>query len=275
VPVAVVNARVSDRSFPRYMRLRWLWKPLLKKVSLFLAQGEESAERLRRIGASVERVRVSGNLKYDLLPARLSELTIKLGVLRGDACMVLAGSTHEGEEQILLECWPRVLARCAKSILAIAPRHPQRFAAVGRLLESSGFPWVACTSLQEGVSLPPGSVVLVDTIGDLASLYRIAQVAFIGGSLMPKGGQNPLEAARFGVPMIMGPSYENFREIVEEMRAFCNRPQLVGLDGTLEDLIDGARRYKAQDRLRRVYERKSGATQRTVEALVELLGGEV
>jgi 3-deoxy-D-manno-octulosonic-acid transferase len=273
VPVAVVNARVSDRSFPRYMRLRWLWKPLLGKVSLFLAQGEESAERLRAIGAPAERVRVSGNLKYDLLPERLSELTLKLGELRGEARMVLAGSTHEGEEHLLLECWPRVLRSYARSILVIAPRHPQRFAAVRHLLDHSGLPWIACTSLSDGVSLQPGSVVLVDTIGDLTSLYRIAQVAFIGGSLVAKGGQNPLEAARFGVPMIMGPSYENFREVVEEMRAFCNRPQLVGLDGTLEDLIDGSRRYKAQDRLRRFYERKSGATHGTVTELVGLIRG--
>ena len=273
VPVAVVNARVSDRSFPRYMRLRRLWKPLFAKVSLFLAQGEESAERLRAIGAPVERVRVSGNLKYDLPPARLSELVVNLSKLRGDARLVLAGSTHDGEEQMLLQCWPQVVRSSPNSILAIAPRHPQRFAAVTQLLEDSSLHWVSCKSLPDGVSLEPGSVVLVDTIGDLASLYRIAQVAFIGGSLVPKGGQNPLEAARFGVPMIMGASYENFREVVEQMRDFCSWPKLVGLDGTLAELIDRTRRVKSKDRIRRFYERQSGATKFTCGALQKLLRG--
>lgn len=267
VRVAVVNARVSDRSFPRYMRLRWLWKRVLGRVAIFLAQGEESAGRLRALG--VERVRVVGNLKFDLEPARFSAIARRLRKLREACRVIVAGSTHEGEEQMLLAAWPKVLRGAPDAILVLAPRHPQRFAEVIELVRSSGFAWMRCSELLgPEVKLVGGMILVLDTIGDLASIYSAAQAAFIGGSLVPKGGHNPLEAARFGVPIVMGESYENFREIVEGMGLV----RLVREDQLGEALISTLMNGRSHGRRGKEYfEAQAGATGRTVAALLELL----
>jgi 3-deoxy-D-manno-octulosonic-acid transferase len=276
VPVAVVNARVSDRSFPRYMRLRRLWRPLLEEVSLFLAQSEETAERLRRIGAPAERVRVTGNLKYDVRAGGESALTEMLrGRLDGDARVVVCGSTADGEERMLLEAWPAVLAAEPGAVMVLAPRHPDRFRAVAELVEERGLAVVRASEFRERqAAVVAGSVFLLDTIGDLASVYALGSVAFVGGSLVTKGGQNPLEAARFGVPVVMGPSYENFREIVESMeeaRAIC-----VVTASELSKVLEGMLRDRGAavamgERGRAVFEAQAGATARTVDALMELV----
>ena len=276
VPVAVVNARVSDRSFPRYMRLRRLWRPLLEEVSLFLAQSEETAERLRRIGAPAERVRVTGNLKYDVRAGGESALTEMLrGRLDGDARVVVCGSTADGEERMLLEAWPAVLAAEPGAVMVLAPRHPDRFRAVAELVEERGLAVVRASEFRERqAAVVAGSVFLLDTIGDLASVYALGSVAFVGGSLVTKGGQNPLEAARFGVPVVMGPSYENFREIVESMeeaRAIC-----VVTASELSKVLEGMLRDRGAavamgERGRAVFEAQAGATARTVDALMALV----
>ena len=285
VPVAVVNARVSDRSFRRTMRVRGLWQKVAAKVTLFLAQGWESAERLRKLGVAAERVRVTGNLKYDLPPEREGVMARRIGELRGSSRVIVAGSTHEGEEKLLLEAWPRVLRGAPDVILVIAPRHPERFQSVGALLSASGFRWMRASDLlSPGAMLPGGTLVLLDTIGDLGSVYGVASAAFIGGSLVQKGGHNPLEAARFGVPTIMGPSYENFREIVEAMKAESGAPSIlqpIGSDASVPivdllstALIDAPRHWQRFGRRsQEFYEGQAGATKRTVEVLVALVGG--
>jgi 3-deoxy-D-manno-octulosonic-acid transferase len=273
IPVAVVNARVSDRSFPRYMRLRWLWKPLLGKVSLFLAQGEESAERLRAIGAPGERVRVSGNLKYDApAPVASSNMQDLRPLLEG-RIVVVAGSTHAGEEEMVLGAWPEILHAAPDAILVIAPRHPQRFAAVAKIIEGYRYPASSITSLKaEGTTeLDAGEVLLLNTVGDLAAMYQFATVALIGGSLVAKGGHNPLEAARFGVPVVMGHSFENFREIVTQMES-----EYALLLSTAEDLalalgIALTQRDRMGKRGRAYFERQAGATKRSIQELTELI----
>jgi len=272
VPVAVVNARISDRSFPRYMRLRWLWKPLLAKISLFLAQGQETAERLGEIGAAAGRVRVSGNLKYDA-PTPESRIAHGIGLAISDRKVVVAGSTASGEEETLLECWQAVLAVDPNVLLILAPRHPQRFAEVADMIGEHHFWYTGASILKlaEGDRLDGVQVLLLDTVGDLAATYALADVAFVGGSLVPRGGQNPLEAARFGVPVVMGPSFENFREIVELMRVTdaIRIVEPARLGAALIELLkddDGM-----GERGRRFFETQSGATGRTVEALLELI----
>ena len=271
VPVAVVNARVSDRSFPRYMRLRRLWKPLLGKVSLFLAQGEESAERLRAIGAPVERVRVSGNLKYDLPPVADNAMARRIKEQRGASRVIVAGSTHDGEEAMLLEAWPQILRGGPDFVLILAPRHPERFEKVWAEIQKTGFRSGRCSRLMAGdFELEGGMILLLDTIGDLAAVYSAATVAFIGGSLVSKGGHNPLEAARFGKPIVMGKSYENFREIVKGMGLI----RLIEEKYLGEALISSSRHGQSHGRRGREYfEAQAGATARTVAALVLLIGG--
>jgi 3-deoxy-D-manno-octulosonic-acid transferase len=276
VRVAVVNARISDRSWPRYRALSGLWTPFLSRLSLVLAQSELDAERLRAIGCAAERVFVGGNLKFDVRVAEESETT---RLLRGrvvDSRIVVAGSTLEGEESALMEAWPRLLAADPNLVLVLAPRHPERFGAVAALLESSGCAWLRRSEWRGPIQ--PGEILLLDTIGELASVYSLASVAFIGGSLIPAGGHNPLEPAQFGVPVVMGPNYENFRAIVEDLRAhdairIAERDRFADVLMTL--LSDPVAGKAVGERGREVFERQAGATARSVAAIRALLEGSV
>ncbi|MEO8734938.1 MAG: 3-deoxy-D-manno-octulosonic acid transferase [Edaphobacter sp.] len=276
IPIAVVNARVSDRSLPRYLRLRRLWRPLLEKISLYLAQSAETGERLVRIGVPVERIRVTGNLKYDLREGRESSLVAMLRAqLPTGARVVVCGSTLEGEERILLAAWPEVLAAEPGAVMVLAPRHPDRFDAVAAIIREAGFTAVRASEFRERPRmLVAGNIFLLDTIGDLAAVYSLGAVAFVGGSLVAAGGHNPLEPARFGIPVLMGPSFENFREIVEVLQArdaIWVVPAAVFAD-TLVDMLRHTNETRAMgERGREIFESQAGATARTVQALRELL----
>ncbi|WP_313899721.1 3-deoxy-D-manno-octulosonic acid transferase [Tunturiibacter lichenicola] len=282
VPVAVVNARVSDRSFPRYMRLRRLWRPFLGMISLFLAQSKETAERLVKIGAPAERVKVTGNLKYDVRVGTESALTKMLrSALPVGARVIVCGSTLDGEETILLEAWPALLAKEPNAVMVLAPRHPDRFSAVAGIITANNFMFVRASKFHEEnvgklttSAWKAGSIFLLDTIGDLASMYGLGSVAFVGGSLVAAGGHNPLEPAQFGVPVLMGPSFQNFREVVETMRD-ANALRIVSameVSAELTKLLQDADEAKALgERGRAVFEAQAGATARTGQLLMPLL----
>lgn len=276
VPMAVVNARVSDRSFPRYMRLRRLWRPLFGRISLFLAQSEETAERLAQIGAPAERVKVTGNLKYDLRESRESPLVAMVREqLPAMARVVVCGSTLEGEEKMLLAAWPAVLAAEPNAVMVLAPRHPDRFSAVAAMVGAGGFTVIRASAFREQPRpVAAGSIFLLDTIGDLAAMYSLGAVAFVGGSLIKAGGHNPLEPARFGVPVLVGESFENFREIVRVLQVH-NAIRVVSaseLAGTLTAMLHHTDEAKAMgQRGREVFDAQAGATARTVQALSALL----
>ena len=234
-PVAVVNARVSDRSFRRARQVRAVWGRVLRKVSLWQAQSDADARRLVSVGATAEAVQVSGNLKFDVGTPKPSAIADLLSEALAGRRVIVAGSTVEGEEELVLGAFDALWRANPQAFLLIAPRHPERFAAVLELAEEWGA--VRATSLtrenvwkvlrQDGKRDDDGRavlesntlVVVLDTIGDLAAVYRMASVAFVGGSLVARGGHNPLEPAQFGVPVVMGPSYENFRGIVEDLKA--------------------------------------------------------
>jgi 3-deoxy-D-manno-octulosonic-acid transferase len=275
IPVAVVNARISDRSWPRYKMLRRLWKPLLGRLSSALAQSETDAERLIAIGCAPERVRVAGNLKFDVRAAEEAEATRLLKAKLAGLRLVVAGSTLEGEEAALLEAWPKLLYVDAQLAMVLAPRHPERFAAVAALLEKSGNRWTRRSQLDPVEPLKPGEIVLLDTIGELASVYSLASVAFVGGSLVPAGGHNPLEPAQFGAPIVMGPHYANFVAITDSLRAhdalrIAAKEELAAALAAL--LGDRAASEAMGARAREVFERQAGATDRCVAALRALLG---
>jgi len=279
IPVAVVNARISDRSWPRYRRLRALWKPFLERLSRVLAQSETDAERLKAIGCSLERVTVAGNLKFDVRAAVEAEATRLLKALAPTLRLVVAGSTLEGEEAVLVEAWPRLLEADPQLALILAPRHPERFGAVAALLNRAGIHWVKRSDwrsqpAEAGKPLLPGEIVLLDTIGELASVYSLAAVAFVGGSLIPAGGHNPLEPAQFGVPIVMGPHYANFRAITDDLRA--HQALRIAAKETLAVtlinlLIDTASANAMGERARQIFNQQAGATGRCVDALRELL----
>jgi len=275
VPVAVVNARVSDRSFPRYLWLKRLWRPLLAKVTLFLAQDEEHARRLLEVGAPMGRVHITGNLKYDVAAAPRTELVDALArTLAAGTKLVVAGSTLEGEETALLQAWTEVAAAVPEGRLLLAPRHPQRFQAAADQIAGAGFAVVRLSELREPQPLAPNCVLLLDTIGDLAAAYSLAALAFVGGSLVDAGGHNPLEPAQFGVPVVMGESFENFREIVQAMQA-ADAVRIVSsamLSGALIELLLNDVEARAMgERGRDVFAAQAGATVRTVHSLLALV----
>jgi len=282
IPVAVVNARLSNRSWPRYQRLRRLWRPLLSRLSRVLAQSQTDADRLLALGCLPDRVSVAGNLKFDVRAAQEAEATRSLRSMAAGLRFVVAGSTLEGEESALIEGWPRLLATDPQLVLILAPRHPERFGAVATLLDKSGALWSKRSAWTGEPTAPryaprslrPGEIVLLDTIGELASVYSLASVAFVGGSLVPAGGHNPLEPAQFAVPIVMGPHYANFAAIADSL---CDHDALriaakEDLASTLIELLrDRVAAESMGQRAKEVFDRQAGATDRCVAAIRELL----
>ncbi|MGA2560637.1 MAG: 3-deoxy-D-manno-octulosonic acid transferase [Terracidiphilus sp.] len=279
IPVAVVNARVSDRSYPRYLRLRSLWRPFLERLSRVLAQTETDAARLKAIGCRPDRVSVAGNLKFDVRFPAEAEATRLLKGLVPNLRLIVAGSTLDGEEKALLQAWTKLLAVERNLLFVLAPRHPERFPAVEALLKASGFSWVkrsawSAQSAEARELVRAGQIVLLDSIGELASIYSLASVAFVGGSLVPAGGHNPLEPAQFGVPVVMGPHYANFRAMTEDLLAHeaIRIAQKTDLAQALIELLQDRRSADWMGaQARQVFEAQSGATARCVDALRVLL----
>ncbi|HEX4008343.1 MAG TPA: 3-deoxy-D-manno-octulosonic acid transferase [Acidobacteriaceae bacterium] len=268
IPVAVVNARISDRSWPRYRRLAAIWKRLLSEISLILAQTPLDAERLRALGAA--NVRVSGNLKFDVRVSAAAPITQTLHeYLPASTPVLVCGSTLPGEEAMLLDALPPGI------VTLLAPRHPERFDEVAQLLKRRNASWLLRSEWMESPSaIAPGSVFLLDSIGELASVYSLATAAFVGGSLVPSGGHNPLEPAQFGVPVATGPCYENFRGIIDLLREHgaIRIAQPAQLRDALAALLSGSPDSRAMGaRGREVFSSEAGATERAVQALLELL----
>jgi len=273
--IAIINCRISDRSFPGYKRLRFYLSRVLRNVDLFLAQTEEDRERLIAIGADKSKVTVAGNLKFDTAPPPPPKIVTSLheSLRQSSAGPVLVcGSTLDGEEGSLLSAFRNILANHPKAVMILAPRHTERFAEVAALVEGLGFRIVR-RSLWSGEPLA-GGVFLVDSIGELAALYSLASVAFVGGSLVPRGGHNILEPAYYGVPIVTGNHYENFRDIVN-IFASRNAVRIVGLAElplVLIELIENqAERTTLGRNALAALESQRGATGRTVSALLELM----
>ena len=269
IPIAVVNARISDRSWPRYHKLRKFWRKLLAPLALVLAQSEEDAERLMAVGAG--NVEVSGNLKFDIRVLRPAPVTQALQqFLHPEQKVVVCGSTLEGEEEMLLDAMP------GSCITILAPRHPERFTAVAQLLKRRDARWLRRSEwLRAPERLRPGTVLLLDSIGELASVYSVATLAFIGGSLAPSGGHNPLEPAQFAKPILMGPHYENFRSMVEVLKS-VQAIQIVttsNLRMAIADLLERPDEAAAMgERARAIFDSEAGGTDRTLTRLLQLVG---
>jgi 3-deoxy-D-manno-octulosonic-acid transferase len=274
--IAVVNARVSDRSLPRYLHFRKLLERVMRNVDVFLSQSEEDARRLVQIGAPAERVHVGGNLKFEVKPAERPEILdpFVAAVKREEIGPVLvAGSTLEGEEAMLIDCIRQIAARYPYALMVLAPRHPQRFETVAGLLVASGLGWQR-RSQWDGRHALAGGVFLLDSIGELASFYEFADLAFVGGSLVPKGGHNVLEAAEFGTAILVGPHTENFRDIIGVFQK-AGALRVVtpeSLTSTVFELLqDDAERAGLGQRALAVMTQQQGATGRTITALLQIL----
>jgi 3-deoxy-D-manno-octulosonic-acid transferase len=273
--IAIVNARISDRSLPSYRRFRWALRKILADVDVFLTQTSEDAARLRLIGAPEERVQVTGNLKFDMslptVPPIVETLRTSLDQSH-TAPVLVCGSTVEGEESLLLKAFENLLVAHPRATMILAPRHPERFADVAKLLKEMTISfWLR--SAWNGEPLA-GVVLLVDTIGELAALYALADIAFVGGSLVPRGGHNIIEPAQHGVAIVTGNHTENFRDIVALFRS-RDAVRIVGmaeLPLTLMELLaNGAEREALGRRAAETMRSQTGATGRTIEALERLL----
>lgn len=283
--IAVINCRISDRSYPGYKRMRFWLPRLLKKtldnVDCFLAQTEEDRQRLMGIGAAESKVTVAGNLKFDAVAPRLPQIVASLREnfsRSGAGPILVCGSTLEDEEGTLLSAFRNILVDHPKAVMILAPRHPERFSEVASLVEKLDFRmirrslWNAESRSGESIA---GDVFLVDTIGELAALYSLATVAFVGGSLVPRGGHNILEPALYGVPIVTGNHYENFRDIVNYF-ASRNAVRIVGvaeLPLVFMELIENTEERAALGRnALAALESQRGATDRTVSTLTRLMG---
>jgi len=273
--IAVVNARISDRSLPRYCRFRWALLRMLAQVDLFLAQTDEDCKRLKAIGADPARVQVTGNLKFDVnlpAPAPIVDSLRRSLSTEGAGPILVCGSTVEDEEAPLLKAFENLRVGHPHASMILAPRHPERFDTVAKLIEQMSIPFYR-RSLWAGESLA-GGVLLVDTIGELAALYALADVAFVGGSLVPRGGHNIIEPAQHGVAIVTGNHTENFRDIVWLFQS-RDAVRIVGVSElplTLMHLVDNAQERMALGRrAKETILSQMGATTRTLEALKSLL----
>jgi 3-deoxy-D-manno-octulosonic-acid transferase len=277
--VAVVNARISDRSWPGYRRLGWWLPSVISNVDLFLAQTYEDQKRLVDIGAIPERVQVTGNLKFDIAPpvppAVVASLRDNFQESGAGPILVCGSTVDEEEERMLLQAFQNILASHSRAVMILAPRHPERFPVVASLLESLGIRFWR-RSLWNGEPIV-GGVILLDTIGELAAIYGLADIAFVGGSLVPKGGHNIIEPARHGVAIVVGNHTENFRDIIWLFQTH-NAVRIVGpaeLPLVLMELISGDAERKAMgQRAAETLRAQAGATAKTVAALEKLLAPE-
>ena len=292
VPVLFVSGRISDRSFVRYQKylhvfglvLRPFLRNVLANASGFLMQSESDAERIRALGAPAGRVQVSGNLKYDLeLPAPTPLATWLEGEAKrlGRSPIIVAGSVVATEEPLALIAFGTLQGEYRKALLVLAPRKPERFDAAAAFIDESHRKFIRRSQLAvpapgrsgDGASgngsMPADvDVLLLDSIGELASVYRIADGAFVGGSLVESGGHNILEPAAFGKVPVVGPSMENFAEMTQRFIAAgaaiqVDSPEDVGV-AWIELLRDPERMRKMGDAARRLVESSRGATDRGI-----------
>jgi 3-deoxy-D-manno-octulosonic-acid transferase len=245
---------------------------VLEEVDLFLMQGEIPARRIRDLGAPVERVSVTHSLKYDAAePGRPPERLRRLFDGTSHRPLWVAGCTVGGEEERVLRAFHLVRERVKDAALLIAPRHPERFAEVPPLVEAAGFRCRRRSALEPG-GWGEGDVLLLDTLGELAQLYTLASVVFVGKSLGPtQGGHNILEPAAAAKPIVVGPHMQNFQEIFDEFKAEGAIVEVQSAEELGREvaalLLDEPRRRALGERARRLVERNRGAVQRTVEAL--------
>ena len=279
IPTLLVNGRISYRSFPRYRLIRPLFRHVLADIDRFCVQGGEAAGRLEQLGADPARITVTGSLKFDALDViptsgRGRERVLRFFRMSPNRLVLVAGSTLKGEEEAIVRAFNRLRTSGSNPLLVLAARHPERFAEVERLCRSEGLSTVRRTELPIDAE-PHADAVVLDTIGELAEVYQIATVVFVGGSLVRAGGHNILEPAVFGKPIVFGPHMENFAEIAETFLANDAATQVRSgreLETTIASLMaDPVRRARLGAAARALVDANRGAKDRTLAVVAALL----
>jgi len=306
IPVVVVNGRVTERAARRYKRFWFLVGPAFKRVRRWLAQSDEYAARLKNLGVAAETIEVAGNMKYDAidvaLPSPDAKQKLRAGLsIPADARVLVGGSTHPTEETALLAAYTQLRSgSCPDLRLILVPRHPERSGDVEREVTAAGFSCLRLSALrsrkpeirnpksemtasetlrndaianrQSPIVNPP--VLLVDTVGELKGMYQAADVAFVGGSLIPHGGQSPMEPCGLGVPVLHGPHMHNFNDAMEVLRACDGSVQVTreNLAAELERLLANHAAAQAMAaRAREAFLKKQGATAKAAEYVATVL----
>jgi 3-deoxy-D-manno-octulosonic-acid transferase len=279
VPTVLVNGRISYRSFPRYRLIRPFFRRVLSDVDRLCVQGDEAARRLTQLGADPSRIVVTGSLKFDSLDVtpkagRGRERVLRFFRMSSNRPVLVAGSTARGEEDAIITVFNQLRRGGSDALLVLAARHPERFDEVERLCKAEGLSTLRRTELAID-SEPRADAVVLDTIGELAEVYRIATVVFVGGSLVPSGGHNILEPAAFGKPIVIGPYMENFSEIVEAFLANDAAVQVRSvreLTAAILSLMgDPVRRARLGAAARALVEANRGAKDKTLAAIAAVL----
>ncbi len=282
-PIVLVNGRLLDRSFPRYRRLRRFFYPALQNISALCMQSQEDSRRMRMLGIEASKIRVTGNLKFDQplqkeVSEEREEVIGKLGWAPPKFTWI-AGSTHPGEEDIILRVYSRLRQHFPEFCLVLAPRRRGRFEEVFLLAKQAGWPTVRRSQLSGGMAAADGvGVFILDTIGELTSFYSLGSFAFLGGSLIPFGGHNPLEAAQRGLPVVFGPYMQNFREISRILTESGGGFQVAdesGLFSRIKEWLESPEAVREQgEKARAALFTHQGAVVRNMEVIRNLLEGE-
>ncbi|KOC88008.1 lipid IV(A) 3-deoxy-D-manno-octulosonic acid transferase [Winslowiella iniecta] len=271
IPLVIANARLSERSAAGYKKLGKFMRQLLQRITLIAAQNQEDGERFVSLGLKRSHLTVTGSLKFDI--SVTPELAARAVTLRRQWAprrpVWIATSTHEGEESIILDAHRKLLARFPELLLILVPRHPERFAVARDMTQKAGFSYI----LRSSGEIPSGStqVVIGDTMGELMLLYGIADLAFVGGSLVERGGHNPLEPAAHALPVLMGPHTFNFKDICSKLQqadGLITVTDAASLDKEIGNLLtdDDYRRYHGRHAVE-VLHQNQGALQRLLQLL--------
>ena len=273
IPIVQINGRISDKAFKGYKFFKGFLHPILACIDCFCVQSESDADRMKELGACSEKVFVTGNIKFDdVFGEKASELP--QAILSKKGMMLVAGSTHPGEEEIILDVVQILKRECPGLSLILAPRHPDRAGEIATLCAQKGFRVIKFSEIKE--TFDAQTVIVVDTIGHLRSLYPLADVVFLGKSLTVKGGHNVIEPAYYGKPIIIGPFMQNFRDITKlflEGDALIQVNNQTQLQEALAKLFkDQALRDRLGKNAKRVIEKNQGATDKTFAMISKVMG---
>ncbi len=262
----VVNGRISDEAAPRYRKWRWFFRHTLQWPDVILAQNAAIRDRFLALGAPPNKVAVGGNLKYDFQPGSPPAIVESfLDRLRPSAVWIAASTMPPDEDDIVIDAFRKLQAANPGLLLIVAPRKPEQFDVAARKLEQSGVAWVRRSAMKVGQAVSPAAfVLLLDSMGELSGLFSRADVVFMGGTIVPRGGHNILEPAMFGKPIIVGPHMENFRDIADGFRSAGAMVEIESgseLSGAVNGLLQD--RERAADlgrRAKKCSESQRGAT---------------
>jgi len=280
IPLAIINGRISEKSLRFYRLFPQVFGNAFSRISFAGMQSERDAERAFALGANPDVVKVYGNMKFDATPPpptrdEIEGLRRQLG-LEKDAPLVVAGSTHEGEETAIINTYRKIHSKMPHARLLVAPRHPERFSGVENIIRNAGFKVWKRSESGNGLGPGAGTVILLDTIGELARVYALASVSFVGGSLAKIGGHNIIEPASMGIPVLFGPHMHHFEDIKETFLAEGAAVRVndeTELASVISDMLEKPSRARALgEAAKRVVEANRGATDRYLDALEKYLG---